>query len=164
MYGRHPWNRSNLFGSQVFSSNDSVSSVSHSVVSDSLWPHGLQSARLFCLRDFPGKNPEWVAISSSRGSSQPRDKTQVSGIADRFFTIWATREAIWYLERRKFYLWITELKTTLRRPKRTNWFCFILFVNTALSLVGWAWMGRWGYIEILGSIILLENPRREKQT
>ena len=36
---------------------------------------------------------EWVAISFSRGSSQPRDWTQVSCIAGRFFTVWATREA-----------------------------------------------------------------------
>ena len=36
---------------------------------------------------------EWVAISFSRGSSQPRDQTQVSCIAGRFFTIWATWEA-----------------------------------------------------------------------
>ena len=30
---------------------------------------------------------EWVAISFSRGSSQPRDQTQVSCIAGRFFSI-----------------------------------------------------------------------------
>ena len=36
---------------------------------------------------------EWVAMPSSRRSSQPRDQTQVSHIAGRFFTIWATREA-----------------------------------------------------------------------
>ena len=36
---------------------------------------------------------ELVAISSFRGSSQPRDWSQVSHIAGRFFTIWATREA-----------------------------------------------------------------------
>ena len=36
---------------------------------------------------------EWVAMPSSRGSSQPRDRTQVSCIAGGFFTIWATREA-----------------------------------------------------------------------
>ena len=30
---------------------------------------------------------EWVAMSSSRGSSQPRDQTQVSYIAGRFFTV-----------------------------------------------------------------------------
>ena len=35
---------------------------------------------------------EWVAMPSSRGSSQPRDQTQVSCIAGRFFTGWATRE------------------------------------------------------------------------
>ena len=36
---------------------------------------------------------EWVAIPFSRGSSQPRDQTQVSHIADIFFTNWATGEA-----------------------------------------------------------------------
>ena len=29
---------------------------------------------------------EWVAFSFSRGSSQPRDRTQISRIAGRFFT------------------------------------------------------------------------------
>ena len=37
---------------------------------------------------------EGVAISSSRGSSQPRDQTQVSCIADRFLILWTTREAM----------------------------------------------------------------------
>ena len=37
---------------------------------------------------------EWVATPFSRGSSQPRDWTQVSYIAGRFFTVWTTREAI----------------------------------------------------------------------
>ena len=36
---------------------------------------------------------EWVAFPFSRGSSQPRNRTQVSHIAGRFFTSWATREA-----------------------------------------------------------------------
>ena len=31
---------------------------------------------------------EWIAISFSRGSSQPRDRTRVSCIVDRRFTIW----------------------------------------------------------------------------
>ena len=35
---------------------------------------------------------EWVSISFSRRSSKPRDWTQVSHIAGRCFTIWATRE------------------------------------------------------------------------
>ena len=40
---------------------------------------------------------EWVAISFSRGSSWPRDRTRVSCIAGRFFTVWATREAYQFL-------------------------------------------------------------------
>ena len=35
---------------------------------------------------------EWVAFPFSRGSSQPRDKTQVFHITGGFFTSWATRE------------------------------------------------------------------------
>ena len=67
-------------------------SGSRSVVSDSLWPyglctvHGVLQARIL----------EWVAILFSRGSSQPRDWTQVSHTAGRFFTSWATREAPWW--------------------------------------------------------------------
>ena len=34
---------------------------------------------------------EWVAVSYSRELSQPRDRTWVSHIVGRFFTIWATR-------------------------------------------------------------------------
>ena len=37
---------------------------------------------------------ECVAMPSSRGSSQPRGRTQVSHIAGTFFIIWATREAL----------------------------------------------------------------------
>ena len=36
---------------------------------------------------------DWLAFSFSRGSSQPRDWTQVSHIAGGFFISWATREA-----------------------------------------------------------------------
>ena len=36
---------------------------------------------------------EWVAISFSRGSSRPRDQTQVSCIPGRRFNLWATTEA-----------------------------------------------------------------------
>ena len=39
--------------------------------------HGIFQARIL----------EWTAISFSRGSSQPRDRTQVSCIADRCFTV-----------------------------------------------------------------------------
>ena len=49
---------------------------------DCSWPrssvHGIFQARTL----------EWVAISFSRGSSQPRVRTRVSGTAGRFFTDW----------------------------------------------------------------------------
>ena len=42
---------------------------------------------------FQARVPEWVAISFSRGSSRPRDRTPDSHILGRSFTLWATREA-----------------------------------------------------------------------
>ena len=45
--------------------------------------HGIFQARIL----------EWGATCFSRGSSQPRDRTRVSCIAERCFTLWATREA-----------------------------------------------------------------------
>ena len=42
--------------------------------------HGILQARIL----------EWIAIPFSRGSAQPRDLTQVSSIAGKFFTVWAT--------------------------------------------------------------------------
>ena len=67
--------------------------LSCSVVSDSLWPHRLQLARILRPWDFPGKNTGVSCHALLQGSSQPRDWTQVSHIAGGFFTIWATREA-----------------------------------------------------------------------
>ena len=37
---------------------------------------------------------EWVAMPFSSGSSWPRDQTQVSCIAGRFFTVWTTRDIL----------------------------------------------------------------------
>ena len=62
--------------------------VSCSVVSDSLQLHELYSP---C--NSPGQNTGMGSHSLLRGSSQPRDGTQVSLIASRFFTSWATTEA-----------------------------------------------------------------------
>ena len=44
----------------------------------------------------PARILEWVAISFPRGSSQPKDRAQVSCIAGRFFINGATREAPFY--------------------------------------------------------------------
>ena len=40
---------------------------------------------------------EWGAVPSSRGSSQPRDQTQVSVIAGRFFTVWITGKDLYHI-------------------------------------------------------------------
>ena len=71
--------------------DDAYVSVSRSVVSDSLWPHELYSLSGSSIHGIlQARILEWVAIPFSRGSSWPRDRTQVSCIAGRFFTIWAT--------------------------------------------------------------------------
>ena len=44
-----------LYSLTVLTQSESAD-VSHSVMSDFLWPHGLWSARLFCPWDSPGKN------------------------------------------------------------------------------------------------------------
>ena len=44
--------------------------------------------------EFSNKNPEWLAIPFSRWSCQPRDRTRISCIAGRFFTVWVSREAL----------------------------------------------------------------------
>ena len=78
---------------------------------------------------------EWVAIPFSRGSSQPKNRTQVSCMTSRFFTIWATREALcvswviskarnkssqmerWYLPSKQ--AWHVEVKAKRRWPEPT---------------------------------------------
>ena len=67
--------------------------VNHSVMLDSLWLHGLWPAKLHCPFNSPGTNTGVGCHSLLWGSSQPRDWTQVSCTAGRFFTSWTTREA-----------------------------------------------------------------------
>ena len=57
-------------------------------MSDSLWPHELQLGRLLCPWDSPGKNTGVGCHALLQGIFP----TQVSCIAGRLFTIWATRE------------------------------------------------------------------------
>ena len=62
--------------------------------------HGILQARML----------EWVVTSFSRGSSQPRDRTQVSRIAGRFFTIWTTRKRVFvYYSRWQCYVLVPEI-------------------------------------------------------
>ena len=52
----------------------------------------LQTHGLYSPWDSQARILEWVAFPFSRGSSPPRDWTQVSCITGRFFTRWATKE------------------------------------------------------------------------
>ena len=49
--------------------------------------------RVFATPILQARILEWAAIPFSKGSSQPRDQTQVSRIAGRRLNLWATKEA-----------------------------------------------------------------------
>ena len=70
---------------------------------------------------------EWVAISFSRGSSWPRDRTQVSRIAGRLFNLWATREA-----------WCISIVYSVGNPWKfsvaKSWFSGVLFGSFILHI------------------------------
>ena len=63
-------------------------------MSKSSQPHGLQSLPGFFVHGISqARILEWVVISFSRGSSQPRDRTCVSCIGKRILYHWAIQEA-----------------------------------------------------------------------
>ena len=68
-------------------------SASHSVMSNSFWPHELSHTRLLCLWNSPGKNTgvgNWHFLL--QGTSWPRNWTRSPALqADSFY--WAVREA-----------------------------------------------------------------------
>ena len=93
--------------------------------------HGILQARIL----------EWVAVPFSRGSSQPRDWTGVSCIADGLFTSWATREALhhpepWLYRASHLFTLLTSLTLTwisfaywnsIWNPSRSRMtFCFLI--------------------------------------
>ena len=70
--------------------------------------HGILQARIL----------EWVAIPFSRGSSQPRNRSWVSCIAGRFFTLWVARG--------KYQYWLPFMQdllgaTTILAPNMCSW-------------------------------------------
>ena len=83
-------------------------SESHSVVSDSLWPHGL-----YCPWNFPRQNTGVGSRSLLQGIFPTQGLNQVSCIAGRFLTIRATREALGTPRKREFCFQVSfELNTT----------------------------------------------------
>ena len=68
---------------------------------------------------------EWIAISFSRGSSQPRDRTRVSHIVDRRFTVWATREVS-----------LTYINMYYQNLNNWNYIAYVvLYVNFILNVI-----------------------------
>ena len=65
-------------------------SVSHSAVSDSLRPHGLQPARLLCSWDF--RQEYWSGLPCPSPGDFPDPEIEPT-LAGRFFPVCATREA-----------------------------------------------------------------------
>ena len=78
---------------------------------------------------------EWVAMPSSRGSFQPRDWTQVSRIAGRVFTIWATRQTQWPRNFTAGYITKKIKKLQILIQKDT---CTIMFI-AALCIIAKIW-------------------------
>ena len=81
--------------------------------------HGILQSRILAL----------VAFPFSRGSSQPRDRTQVSHIAGGFFTNWASREALlWSFHNQDSVVLVKSLIEQQNRKSRNdthvyvNWF------------------------------------------
>ena len=66
--------------------------------------HGILQARIL----------EWVAVLFSRGSPHPRDQSQVSHIAGRFFTSWATWEA------HRVHGWILNIWSWVKENLKVN--------------------------------------------
>ena len=58
---------------------------SHSVMSNSLWPMDCSRPSSSVHGIFQARTLEWVAMPSFRGSSWPRDRTQVAHITGRLY-------------------------------------------------------------------------------
>ena len=93
-----------LLSQLVQSTANPTKCVSHPVVPNSAIPwvavpcssvHGVFQARIL----------EWFAISFSKGSCQARNRTWVSCTASRFFTKWATREALYGTQLKYCWSW-----------------------------------------------------------
>ena len=101
---------------------------------------------------------EWVAMPSSRGSSQYRDQTCISCIAGRFFTNWATWKAqllYYYLLKKKKKLpassWSPcpswDCPPPLHRSLHTTAFCGFA-CSSCISRISWS-VDAWTWLSTL---------------
>ena len=105
--------------------------------------HGILQARML----------EWETIPFSRGSSQPRDWTQLSLIAGRFFTIWATREAPKMVQTLyKLYTALSQL--LLYESAITHTWAFITEIwKVTLT----QYIGKHQYVNALATLFIIEK-------
>ena len=88
---------------------------------------------------------EWVAVPFSRGSSKPRDWTQVSCTAGGFFTVWTTRKAHPWPQ--------SSCKICSQKPPCTGaW-------ELAFPAQPWSCHGQWGVRRVPGSSSAVLSPR-----
>ena len=82
---------------------------------------------LYDSRDYMGRGIlqarvlEWVAFPFSRGSSQSRDRTQVSRIAGRFFASWATRKDTWWRHFLPTAVWLSHVEVDPPHPAESSY-------------------------------------------
>ena len=135
--------------------------------------HGIFQARVL----------EWVAISFSRGSSWPRDRTQGSCIAGRCFTLWATREVakgltldhsmvVHHLKQigkmKKLYKWVPHELSTKPPPKKSSfWGVIFSYSMQQQWTISWSDCDMWQKVDfiqqpsITSSLIGLRRSSKE---
>ena len=124
--------------------------LSHSVVSDSFRPHGLQPTRHLCSWGFFRQEyGSGLPMPSSRGSSQPGDWTQVSCIAGGFFTVWVTiyrhwgkkkrkKQVVWLQSSASSHYWDCILKIYINPPgPKSMWNAYFLYSFPVEHLYLW---------------------------
>ena len=95
---------------------------------------------------FQARVVEWIAISFSRGSSWPRNRTLVSHIAGRCFTIWVFSSHVWMWELdceegwalKNWCFWTVVLEKILESP----WDCKEIQPVHSKGNQSWIFIGR----------------------
>ena len=106
--------------------------------------HGILEARIL----------EWIAISFPRGSSQPRDQTQVSRIGGRRFNLWATRET-------SIRVFSNESTLHMRWPKYWSFSFSISPSKEHPGLISLEWTG-WIFLQSKGLSRVFSNTTVQK--
>ena len=112
----------------------------------------------FAHGDFQARILEWVSIPSSRGSSQSRDWAQVSHIADGFFTIWATREALILRSKDSFQPHVLSY-ARLPCPSLSPRVC-----SKSCPLSQWCHPTFWVYSQLTNNIVIFSGEEQRDST